>query len=67
MSFVAWAAIAILPFFNLSIALASAITTGLIIAGEIAFYLSILLLGKEFFQKIKNYFKNIKLIKKIKD
>ncbi len=65
-SFVAWAAIAILPFFDLSIAMASAITTGLIIAGEIAFYVSIVLLGKEFLIKIKNYFKNINLIKKIK-
>jgi hypothetical protein len=66
-SFLAWAAIAILPFFDLSIAMASAITTALIISGEIAFYVSIVLLGKEFFIKIKNYFKNINLIKKIKD
>ncbi len=66
-SFLAWAAIAILPFFDLSIAMASAITTALIISGEIAFYVSIILLGKEFFIKIKNYFKNINLIKKIKD
>jgi hypothetical protein len=67
LSFVAWAAIALLPFFDLSIAMASAITTGLIIAGEIAFYVSIVLLGKEFLIKIKNYFKNINLIKKIKN
>ncbi len=65
-SFVAWAAIALIPFSDLSIAMASAITTGLIIAGEIAFYVSIVLLGKEFLIKIKNYFKNINLIKKIK-
>lgn len=65
-SFITWAAIAILPFFDLSIALAAAITTGLLIVGEIAFYLSILLLGKEFLLKIKNYFKNNNLIKKIK-
>ena len=67
LSFVAWAAIALLPFFELSIAMASAITTGLIIAGEVAFYISIVLLGKEFLIKIKNYFKNINLIKKIKN
>ncbi len=67
LSFVAWAAIALLPFFDLSIAIASAITTGLIIAGEVAFYVSIVLLGKEFLIKIKNYFKNINLIKKIKN
>jgi hypothetical protein len=47
--------------------MASAITTALIIAGEVAFYVSIVLLGKEFLIKIKNYFKNINLIKKIKD
>ena len=67
LSFVAWAAIALLPFFDLSIAIASAITTGLIIAGEVAFYVSIVMLGKEFLIKIKNYFKNINLIKKIKN
>jgi hypothetical protein len=67
LSFVAWAAIALLPFFELSIAMASAITTALIIAGEVAFYVSIVLLGKEFLIKIKNYFKNINLIKKIKN
>jgi hypothetical protein len=66
-SFLAWAAIAFLPFFELSIAMASAITTALIIAGEVAFYVSIILLGKEFLNKIKNYFKNINLIKKIKN
>ena len=67
LSFVAWAAIALLPFFELSIAMASAITTALIIAGEVAFYVSIVLLGKEFLVKIKNYFKNINLINKIKN
>jgi len=67
LSFVAWAAIALLPFFELSITMASAITTALIIAGEVAFYVSIVLLGKEFLIKIKNYFKNINLIKKIKN
>ena len=67
LSFVAWAAIALLPFFELSIEMASAITTALIIAGEVAFYVSIVLLGKEFLIKIKNYFKNINLIKKIKN
>lgn len=60
LSFVAWAAIALLPFFELSIAMASAITTALIIAGEVAFYVSIILLGKEFLNKIKNYFSKVK-------
>ncbi len=67
LSFVAWAAIAVLPFFELSIAMASAITTALIIAGEVAFYVSIILLGKEFLIKVKNYFKKINIIKRLKN
>ena len=67
LSFVAWAAIAVLPFFELSIAMASAITTALIIAGEVAFYVSIILLGKEFLIKVKNYFKKINTIKTLKN
>jgi hypothetical protein len=36
------------------------ITTGLVIAGEITFYLGIFLVGKEFLVKIKNKFKRKK-------
>ena len=63
-SFMAWAVIAILPFFDLSIAMTTAITSGLIIIGEIAFYLSIVLLGKEFLTKIKSLFSKIKFFRK---
>jgi hypothetical protein len=56
LSFMAWAAIAILPFLNLSIEMSAAITTALIVGGEIAFVLSIALLGKEFLGKIKSFF-----------
>jgi hypothetical protein len=56
LSFMAWVAIAILPFLNLSIEMAAAIKTALIVAGEIAFVLSIALLGKEFLGKIKSFF-----------
>ena len=38
LSFLAWAAIAILPFLNLSIEMSAAITTALIVGGEIAFF-----------------------------
>jgi hypothetical protein len=38
-SFIAWAAIAVLPFLNLSIEMGAAITTGLIVGGEIVFFL----------------------------
>ena len=55
-SFVAWAAIAILPFLNLSIEMVAAVTTILIVGGEVAFILSIALLGKEFLEKLKIFF-----------
>ena len=57
LSFLAWAAIAILPFLNLSIDMSAAITTALIVGGEIAFFLSIALLGKEFLGKVKKNFR----------
>lgn len=57
-SFVAWAAIAILPFLNLSIEMVAAVTTMLIVGGEVAFILSIALLGKEFSEKLKILFRN---------
>ena len=64
-SFVAWAAIAVLPFLNLSIEMGAAITTVLIV-GEIAFFLSIVLLGKEFLAKIKSFFIKINFLRKEK-
>ena len=63
-SFIAWAAIAVLPFLNLSIEMGAAITTGLIVGGEIAFFLSIVLLGKEFLEKFKNLFSKFNFFRK---
>ena len=63
-SFLAWAAIAVLPFLNLSIEVGAAITTGLIVGGEIAFFLSIVLLGKEFLEKFKNLFRKFNFFNK---
>ena len=60
-SFIAWAAIAILPIFNLTIEMAATITTALVVGGEVAFLLSIVLLGKEFLEKVKNFFRKFKL------
>ncbi len=57
LSFMAWAAIAILPFLNLSLEMSAATTTALIVGGEIAFVLSIALLGKEFLGKVKKNFR----------
>ena len=64
LSFMAWAAIAILPFLTLAIEMAAAITTALIVGGEIAFVLSIALLGKEFLGKIKIIFIKLNFFQK---
>jgi hypothetical protein len=66
LSFMAWAVIAILPFLNLSIEMSAAITTALIVGGEIAFVLSIALLGKEFLGKIKSFFDKFNFFQKEK-
>jgi hypothetical protein len=52
-----WGLILVVPFMGFSTGKIAAITTGLIIAGEITFYLSIFLIGKEFLVKMKNKFK----------
>jgi hypothetical protein len=52
--------IVVVPFLGFSAGKLAAITTGLIIAGEITFYLSIFLIGKEFLLKIKAKFKREK-------
>jgi len=59
-SIVIWLLIPVVPFLGFSVGKAAGITTGLIIAGEITFYLSIFLIGKEFLVKIKNWFKRRK-------
>ena len=64
LSFIAWVAIAILPFLNLSIEMGAAIATALIVGGEIAFVLSIALLGKEFLGKIKSFFNKLNFFQK---
>lgn len=51
-----WLMIPVVPFLGFSVAKVAGITTGLIIAGEITFYLSIFLIGKEFLVKLKNKF-----------
>ena len=66
LSFMAWAAIAILPFLNLSLEMSAAITTALIVGGEIAFVLSIALLGKEFLGKIKTFLNRFNFFRKEK-
>lgn len=59
-SCVIWGMIVVVPFLGFSAGKLAVITTGLIIAGEITFYLSIFLIGKEFLLKIKAKFKRKK-------
>ena len=53
LSFIAWGAVGILPFLDFSIGMKTAFTTGLLIFGEVAFFFSVVLLGKDFFMKLK--------------
>ena len=57
LSFLAWGAILSLPLFQISVGVAAALTTGLIIASEATFYLGIALLGREAWEKIKAFFR----------
>mgnify|MGYP000297042335 FL=1 len=60
LSFVAWALIALLPFIDITKVQVAAATTFLLISGEVLFWFSLVLLGKEFWQKIKGFFKRDK-------
>ena len=56
-SCILWALIFIIPFLDFSKTQIAGILTGLIIAGEITFYLSIFLLGKGIISKTMNKLK----------
>lgn len=60
LSFVAWGLIALLPFIDISKTQIAGATALLVIAGEVLFWLSILLLGKEAWEKIKSRLKREK-------
>ena len=62
LSFVAWGGIAVLAWTDLSIAMMAAWTTGLVIAGEVAFFSSLIFLGKDFLMHVKAFV--AKLIKR---
>jgi hypothetical protein len=49
--------IPVVPWFSFSAAQIAGITAGLIIAGEILFYLSLFILGRSFYDKIKSRLK----------
>jgi hypothetical protein len=50
---VAWLMIPVIPFLGFSKGMMAGIITGLIIFGEVTFYVSILLLGKTLYNKIR--------------
>jgi len=56
LSLIAWGAIALLPFIDISKGQVVGATTFLIIAGELLFWASVVLLGKEAWEKIKGMF-----------
>jgi hypothetical protein len=64
LSCITWGAIAMVPFLDVSIGMATAYTTGLVIVGEIAFFLSMALLGKEFLMKINKFWVELKFFRK---
>jgi hypothetical protein len=57
-SFVAWGATFAVPFIGLQTADAVAVVTGLIISAEVAFILSIMLLGKAVWKSVKAFFQS---------
>ena len=60
LSCITWGGVATIPYWDVSMGVAAAYTTGLLIIGEIAFFLSMILLGKEFLMKIKNFWVKLK-------
>lgn len=56
-SLVFWGLILVVPFLGFSTGKIAAVTTGLIVGGEVTFYLSLFLIGKDFLVKIKNRFR----------
>ncbi|PID44470.1 MAG: hypothetical protein CSB47_11105 [Proteobacteria bacterium] len=61
LSFVAWGVIALLPFLDITKVQVASFTTLLLIAGEVFFWLSLVLLGKEFWINIKAFFTRKKI------
>jgi len=55
LSTIAWTLVFVIPFLDYSVAEMAGIITVLIIIGEVAFYIAILLLGKPLWEKIKGY------------
>ena len=59
LSTIAWLAVFVIPFLDYDALEIAGIITALIIVGEVAFYVAILLLGKPFWEKIKHKLMNM--------
>ncbi len=59
LSFVAWGVITLLPSMDLTATEIASYTTALVVLGEVFFWLSLVLLGKDFMSKVKAFLKNI--------
>lgn len=57
LSTIAWTLVFVIPFLDYSATAMAGMITGLIVLGEVSFYIAILLLGKPMWQKIKAYCK----------
>lgn len=55
-SFVLWGLIAVVPFLGFTGAEIAGITTALVIAGEVTFWLGLLLAGRDAWERIKRVF-----------
>ena len=55
--------IPVVPFLGFSAGKKAAIATGLLITGEVTFYLSLFILGKSFWEKLKSWFRFRKTMK----
>ncbi|MEM6583216.1 MAG: transporter suffix domain-containing protein [Pseudomonadota bacterium] len=60
LAMIAWGMIPLLPFIDLTLAQVAAATTFLLIAGELLFWGSVVLLGEEVWGGIKRLFKRNK-------
>lgn len=56
-SFVIWGAIALVPLFDVSTAMAASVAVGMLVASELIFLVSLALLGKEAVRKFTERFR----------
>lgn len=67
LAFICWSGALLVPFTDFSIKAKAGIITGILVVGEVVFWIGLLLAGKEGFAKIKSYFNPKNWRKKIGD